>query len=255
MTHKVLICGIETSQLPKLKAADCDALIVKIKAGDKQAEEHFVLANARLVLSVVQRFKNKGNSDDLFQVGVIGLLKSVKYFDPKFGVKFSTYAVPMILGEIRRFMRDETSIKVSRRMRDTAYQALRFKEDFEKKHQSSPSIMEIASELHIDVQAVACALDAVSEPISIFEQTGSGEDSMSIMEQLACPNQSENSWIETVSLSSAIENLPERERQVLNLRYYLGKTQIEISQTLDISQAQVSRLEKNALEKLRKVLV
>lgn len=255
MTHKVTICGFDTAQLPRLKAKECDELIAKIKGGDTEAEDYFIKCNLRLVLSVVQRFSSRGSSDDLFQVGCVGLMKAIKNFDVGYNVRFSTYAVPMIIGEIRRFLRDETSIKVSRRIRDVAYKALKTKETMEREQQRIPCVMEIAAELDIPVKEISCALDAVSEPISIYETAYSdSDDSLMLMEQLFDAKENEENWLENVTLKSALKTLPLKEREVLELRYYIGKTQTEISSQIGISQAQVSRLEKNALTKLAKLM-
>ncbi len=253
--HKVVICGLDTSKLPKITAKECDELLLKVRNGDSDAKETLVMSNLRLVLSVVQRFSGKGNSDDLFQVGCVGLMKAVNNFNPAFNVKFSTYAVPMIIGEIRRYLKDSTSIKVSRNLRDVAYKALRAKELYEINNQRSPSMMEIAEEIDIPISEVACALDAVSEPRSLYESVYSdGDDSMMLMEQLSDNKSMDDVWSESIYLKDSIKKLPEKERQVLTLRYYVGKTQMEISEAIGISQAQVSRLEKNALNRLREMI-
>lgn len=253
--HKVVICGVDTNALPRLDKKQCDALIAKAAAGDKEARDKLVNANIRLVLSVVQRFNNKGNSDDLFQVGMVGLLKAVDNFDSSFNVRFSTYAVPMIIGEIRRFLKDSSGIKVSRSLRDTAYKVLKAKEKIERDRQIVPSATEIAAEIDLPVKEVVCALDAVSEPVYLQDPVFSdGEDSMSLEEQIGDDKCTEDRWIDKISISSAIKSLPEKERKVLLLRYYYGKTQTEISKIVSVSQAQVSRLEKNALEKVKAFL-
>lgn len=255
MVHKVVICGVDTNALPRLDKKQCDALIAKAAAGDKEARDKLVNANIRLVLSVVQRFNNKGNSDDLFQVGMVGLLKAVDNFDSSFNVRFSTYAVPMIIGEIRRFLKDSSGIKVSRSLRDTAYKVLKAKEKIERDRQIVPSATEIAAEIDLPVKEVVCALDAVSEPVYLQDPVFSdGEDSMSLEEQIGDDKCTEDRWIDKISISSAIKSLPEKERKVLLLRYYYGKTQTEISKIVSVSQAQVSRLEKNALEKVKAFL-
>lgn len=250
--HKVVINGLNTQTLPKLSQIESEELLKKIKNGDKVAKEYFVTANIRLVLSVVQRFSNKGNSDDLFQVGIVGLMKAIEGFDLKYNVRFSTYAVPMILGEIRRYVKDSSGIKVSRSLRDVAYKALRAKEKFEIEHQVSPNLMEIASEIDIPIAEVVSALDAVSDTISLQENVFSDEDdSLCLMEQIGDEKQCEELWAQNLCLSDAIKLLPAKEREVLVMRYYIGKTQIEISQNIGISQAQVSRLEKNAIQKIK----
>ncbi|NLZ25598.1 MAG: SigB/SigF/SigG family RNA polymerase sigma factor [Clostridiales bacterium] len=255
--RKVEITGLNTSELPKLTGKECDALMRKIRDGDTGAREKFLKANMRLVLSIVGRFAHtQENCDDLFQVGCVGLLKALDNFDFSLGVRFSTYAVPMIIGEIKRFLRDRTSIKVSRNIRDTAYKALKAREKLLESSQShDPSIFEIAKELDIDVKEIACALDAVSEPLYIFDNVYSDdEDGMTLLDQLADEKNTTENWTENLALKEALKEIPEREKNVLMLRYFYGKTQVEISNATGISQAQVSRLEKNAVEKLRKQL-
>ncbi len=253
--RKVVINGIDTKSLPKLTQCECVELLAKTKQGDKDAKDKLVIANLRLVLSMVQRFSSRANSDDLFQVGVVGLMKAIDGFDPKFNVRFSTYAVPMITGEIRRFIKDGTGIKVSRSMRDVAYKALKAKEMYELENSTAPTMMEIAEEIDVPLRDVVCALDAVSETVSLQERVYSdGDDGMLLMEQIGDSKQSEEIWSTDIAIREAIKNLPDRERQVLNLRYYVGKTQMEISKSIGISQAQVSRLEKNALGKIKECL-
>lgn len=253
--HKVVINGIDTRSLPKLKPKECEELLELVKKGDKEAKDKLVVANIRLVLSIVQRFSNRAGSDDLFQSGMIGLMKAIDGFDSKFNVRFSTYAVPMISGEIRRFIKDSTGIKVSRSMRDTAYKALRAKEMLELKNSTSPTMLEIASEIDIPLKEVVCALDAVSETVSLQECVyNDGEDGLLLMEQIADSTQNEETWSTSLALREGIKSLPEREKSVLAMRYYLGKTQTEISKSMGISQAQVSRLEKNALGKIKECL-
>lgn len=250
--HKVVINGIDTHFLPKLKQKECEDLLIKAKQGDKDAKDKLVIANIRLVLSIVQRFSNRANSDDLFQSGMVGLMKAIDGFDSKFNVRFSTYAVPMISGEIRRFIKDNTGIKVSRSMRDTAYKALKAKELLELKNATSPTMLEIAEEIDIPLKEVVCALDAVSETVSLQECVyNDGEDGLLLMEQIADSSQNEEVWSTSLALREGIKALPQREKDVLTMRYYSGKTQMEISQSLGISQAQVSRLEKNALSKIK----
>ncbi len=253
---RVNICGIDTSLLPKLSGKECDALILKIKSGDTEARDLFLRANMRLVLSIVGRFsKSNESSDDLFQVGMIGLLKALDNFDATLDVRFSTYAVPMIIGEIKRFLRDRTSIKVSRSMRDTAYKALKAREKLIESSVNEPNMLEIAEEIGVSVKEVACALDAVSEPVSFYEPVFSdGEEGMEILDQLADKKENSDNWSERISLYEALKNVPERELEVVRLRYFDGKTQIEISEIVGISQAQVSRLEKSAMAKLRQAL-
>lgn len=252
MSHKVVICGVNTETLPKLSAQESQECLIKIKQGDNECREYFVMGNLRLVLSIVQRFNNKGNSDDLFQVGCVGLMKAINNFDLKYNVRFSTYAVPMIIGEIKRFLKEETSIKVSRSMRDTAYKALRAKEMIENSTSASAHIVDIANYIDLPVDQVACALDAVSEPISLYESVyKDGEDSLMLMEQLCDVDCTEEKLAERISLNDAFAFLPDKEKLVLDLRYYIGKTQIEISKQIGISQAQVSRLERTALERIK----
>lgn len=250
--HKVTVCGLNTQSLPKLTTSQSDALMIKLKQGDKMAREEFINANIRLVLSVVQRFYNKGNSDDLFQVGMIGLLKAVDGFDMAYNVRFSTYAVPMIMGEIRRWVKDSSGIKVSRNLRDIAYKALKCKEVMELRQQASPSLMEIAAEIDIPLRQVEEALDAVSDTMSLQEQVFSdGEDSLLLLEQISDTKQNEELWTENISIRDGMIALPDKEKEVIMLRYFVGKTQVEISNKIGISQAQVSRLEKNAISRLK----
>ncbi|HKL94085.1 MAG TPA: SigB/SigF/SigG family RNA polymerase sigma factor [Clostridia bacterium] len=255
--HKVEISGVNTSTLPKLTAKQSEELMKRISQGDEEAREEFLYANMRLVLSIIGRFSRSTEcSDDLFQVGCVGLLKALNNFDFSLNVRFSTYAVPMIIGEIKRFLRDHSGVKVSRNVRDVAYKAFKIRENLMANNTNGePSLFEIASELDIDSSEIACALDAVSEPVSFFEPVYSdGEESMLLLDQLSDEKDTADNWMENLSLTEALKYLPEKEREVLEHRYYQGKTQIEISKIVDISQAQVSRLEKNAIEKLRKVL-
>ena len=253
--QKVMICGIDTASLPKIGNKECIQLIHQIEEGSMLAREELIMSNLRLVLSVVKRFSGKGSSDDLFQVGVIGLIKAIDNFDTKFNVRFSTYAVPMIIGEIRRYIKDNSAVKVSRSTRDIAYKALHAKEIMEKNNSASPSIMEIAEEIDIPVNEVACALDAVSETRSLYESVyNDGEDNLMLMDQLSTNKKLEDEWSDTYLIRDCIKNLPRREKQVLTLRYYVGKTQTEISKALNVSQAQVSRLEKTALERIRSMI-
>lgn len=255
MVHKVVICGVDTNTLPKLNKEQSEALMKRAKHGDKIARDELTKANIRLVLSVVQRFNNKGNSDDLFQVGMVGLLKAIDNFDDRFNVRFSTYAVPMIIGEIKRFLKDGTGIKVSRSMRDTAYKVLKAKEEIERERQITPTAVEIAEEIDLPIKEVVCALDAVSEPVYLQEPVyNDGEEGMILEEQIGDGKNTEERWTDKICLSDAIADLPEKERKVLVLRYFYGKTQTEISKQVNISQAQVSRLEKNALSKMKAYL-
>ncbi len=251
MAHRVTICGVDTNTLPKLKPSEQKELMTRLKSGDVNAREEFIRGNVRLVLSIVQRFKENGNSDDLFQVGCVGLLKAIDNFDISVGVMFSTYAVPMIIGEIRRFVRDASSLKVARQLRDTAYKALDARERLLRDGREG-TIMELSEELMIPERDIVDALDAVSEPVSLESKVwGDGEDSLLLMEQIADKNATEDIWTENFTLLDGIDRLTERERLILRLRYYEGNTQTEISEILNISQAQVSRLEKSAIMKLR----
>ena len=250
MANKVMIAGINTAELPKLKSEDIESLMKKVKSGDEMALDAFVVANLRLVLSIVQRFGGKGDkADDMFQVGCVGLMKAIDNFDETLGVKFSTYAVPMIIGEIRRFLRDNNSIRVSRSLRDIAYKSLQAKEKLSKNSFCEPSLDDIANYLNLPVKTVTFALDAISETVSLSEPVaGDGGDTIALMDQLKNLKDSDDSLYEKLALKEAIKNLSPRERQILLLRYYVGKTQMEVSEEVGISQAQVSRLEKSALK-------
>lgn len=254
--HKVTICGIDTSTLPRLTAARSEELLALIEKGDVAAKELFLRANMRLVLSVVGRFSaSQENADDLFQAGMVGMMKALNNFDRSLGMRFSTYAVPMIIGEIRRSLRDRTGIKVPRSMRDTAYKALKAREKIVESTMKDPGLTEIAEEIGMDMRQVACALDAVSEPVSFFEPAFSdGEDGMQILDQLADEKENADLWSEKIALAEALKQVPERELAVLKMRYFDGKTQNEISEKVGVSQAQVSRLEKSAVARLRKLL-
>ena len=254
--HKVTICGIDTSTLPRLTAARSEELLALIEKGDAAAKELFLRANMRLVLSVVGRFSaSQENADDLFQAGMVGMMKALNNFDRSLGMRFSTYAVPMIIGEIRRSLRDRTGIKVPRSMRDTAYKALKAREKIVESTMKDPGLTEIAEEIGMDMRQVACALDAVSEPVSFFEPAFSGgEDGMQILDQLADEKENADLWSEKIALAEALKQVPERELAVLKMRYFDGKTQNEISEKVGVSQAQVSRLEKSAVARLRKLL-
>ena len=254
MINKVEICGVNTSKLPVLTNEEKLMLFKKIKNGDKEAREKFVQGNLRLVLSVIQKFSNRGeNADDLFQVGCIGLMKSIDNFDLGQNVKFSTYAVPMIIGEIRRYLRDNNSIRVSRSLRDTAYKALSVKERLMAKNETEPSIDEIAKELGMEKEDIVFALDAIQEPVSLFEPVyNDGTDAIFVMDQLSDEKNLDENWIEEISLREAMKRLNEREKHILTLRFYKGRTQMEVAKELGISQAQVSRLEKTALKSMKK---
>ena len=251
---KVVICGINTSTLPKLSNAEMEELMKKIKQGNKNAKQQFIYANMRLVLSVAQRFLHKKfDADDLFQVGCVGLIKAIDNFDVNLGVKFSTYAVPMIMGEIRRFLRDNNAVRVSRSLRDIAYKALQAREELQKTMQHEPSVDDIAGFIGCKYADVACALDAISEPMSLSEPIYTDEqDEMELGEHIADEFDVNERYINNVSIKDAIATLSPREKKILLLRYYVGKTQVEVSQEVGISQAQVSRLEKSALKVVKK---
>ena len=250
--NRVVISGVNTSTLPKLKNEEIVKLMREVKAGDEFARDKFVVANLRLVLSVVQRFSSfSDKADDMFQVGCVGLIKAIDNFDESLNVKFSTYAVPMIIGEIRRYLRDNNSVRVSRSIRDTAYRALKVKEEIVKKFNYEPTPAEIAKILDVDESEINFALDAISDTISLNEPVYTdGNETVRIMDQIASVNDDEN-LVEKMTLNDAIKNLSDREKEILLMRYYVGKTQMEVSGEVGISQAQVSRLEKTALKTLR----
>ncbi len=252
MRNSVVICGIDTSQIEKLSDKQTSELLVKIKNGDQEAREKFLIANFRLVLSIVKRFRLKTNNlDDVFQAGSVGLIKALDNFDLKFGVKFSTYAVPMIIGEIKRFLRDGNSLRVPRSVRDKAYLVLKTRNELEKTI-DNPSTQEIADKMQIAVSEVAYALDAISDTVSLFDPVYNKDgDTLTIVDQLGDNKNTEENWTEKVALDSALRKLEYREQRIIELRYFEGKTQTEISGELGISQAQVSRLEKNALKEIK----
>ena len=255
--NKVEICGVNTSKLPVLTAEEKAELFRRIKSGDEQARELYIKGNLRLVLSVIRRFQNSSeNADDLFQIGCIGLIKAIDNFDTTLQVKFSTYAVPMIIGEIRRYMRDNNSIRVSRSLRDTAYKAIYAKENYMKKNQKEPTVQEIAEEIGISKEDIVFALDAIQVPMSLQEPVyNDGGDALYVMDQLSDQTNKEEKWIEDLSLEEAMKHLGERERYIIKLRFFQGKTQMEVADEIQISQAQVSRLEKNALKTMRQYLI
>ncbi len=254
MASKVEICGVNTAKLPLYKEAEMMEMIEKVKAGDKETRDKFIQGNLRLVLSVIQRFSNRGeNPDDLFQVGCIGLIKALDNFDTSHGVKFSTYAVPMIIGEIRRYLRDNNSIRVSRSMRDLAYKSLQAREALASRLQREPTVTEIAEELDARREDVVMALESIQEPVSLFEPVFHDDgDAIYVMDQVQDTKNTDVKWIENLSLSEAMKKLTPRERHILNMRFFEGKTQMEVAKEISISQAQVSRLEKNALKYMRK---
>lgn len=251
---KVEICGVNTSELPVLTNEEMQRLFVKIKAGDMKAREEFIQGNLRLVLSIIQRFNRRGEPvDDLFQVGCIGLIKAIDNFDLSHNVRFSTYAVPMIIGEIRRYLRDNNSIRVSRSLRDIAYKALQAREQLIYKNSTEPTIIEIANELELPKEEVVFALEAIQEPISLFEPIfhDSG-DAIFVMDQVKDDKEEDEVWTKKITLNEALKRLNHREREILDLRFFKGRTQMEVAEEIGISQAQVSRLEKNALKQMRK---
>ena len=256
MTNKVEICGVNTSTLPILSKKEKDELFIKIKNGDKDARDIFIKGNLRLVLSVIQRFSNRGeNPDDLFQVGCIGLIKAIDNFDTSVGVQFSTYAVPMIIGEVRRFLRDEGPLRVSRSLKDTAYKALRAKERFISEHMREPTISEIAKEIDAECSDVVFALDAIADPVSLSEPVyHDGGEPIYVMDQVRDTKNTDSNWLESIALNEAMKHLDEREKHILDLRFFYGKTQMEVAEEIGISQAQVSRLEKSALKQMRKIV-
>ena len=253
--NKVEICGVNTSKLKVLTEKEKMELLHKMKSGDKNARDELISGNLRLVLSVIQRFTNRGeNLDDLFQVGCIGLMKAIDHFDVEQGVKFSTYGVPMIIGEIRRYLRDNNSIRVSRSLRDTAYKAMKAKEAFTNEHDREPSMDELAKILDIDRGDVVMALESIVDPVSLYEPVFSdGGDTIYVMDQVG-DNNDDNNWLDEIVLKQAIHDLSDREKNILSMRFFQGKTQMEVAGEIGISQAQVSRLEKAALQKIKKDL-
>ena len=254
---KVEICGVNTSRLKLLSEAKKRELLHRIHSGTpeerKQARDEMINGNLRLVLSVIQRFVGRGeNPDDLFQVGVIGLIKAIDNFDPELDVRFSTYGVPMIIGEIRRYLRDNNAVRVSRSMRDTAYRAMQIKEQLTARNNREPTVEEIARLMDTPKENVVLALEAVVEPVSLYEPVFSdGGDTVYVMDQIG-DNSDDNTWLEELALKEAIQNLSEREKRILTLRFFRGKTQMEVAAAIGISQAQVSRIEKNALNSIKK---
>lgn len=256
LINKVEICGVNTAKLPILKEKEMKDLLLKMRAGDNSARDKFIKGNLRLVLSVIQRFNNRGeNVDDLFQVGCIGLMKSIDNFDLNQNVKFSTYAVPMIIGEIRRYLRDNNVIRVSRSLRDIAYKALIVRDKFIKDTNKEPTISQISEELNIPREEVIFALDAIQDPVSLFEPIyHDGGDAIYVMDQISDSKNSDDSWLEDILIKEAMKKLNKRENRILKLRFFNGRTQMEVADELGISQAQVSRLEKTALKHMRKYI-
>lgn len=254
--YKVEICGVNTSKLPLLTDEEKTELFDKIRQGDKEARETFIKGNLRLVLSIIQRFSGSNeNIDDLFQIGCIGLMKAIDNFDTTLNVKFSTYAVPMIIGEVRRYLRDNNSIRVSRSIRDTAYKVIYTREAMMKESDREPTIEELAKKLDIPAQDIVTALDAIQSPVSLYEPVyADSGDALYIMDQISDKKNKEDKWVEDISLKAAIDRLTNREHRIIELRYFEGKTQMEVAQEIQISQAQVSRLEKKALRSMKNYL-
>ena len=254
--YKVEICGVNTAKLPLLTNEEKDTLFRRILKGDEEAREQYIKGNLRLVLSVIQRFSSSNeNVDDLFQIGCIGLIKAIDNFDITQNVRFSTYAVPMILGEVRRYLRDNNSIRVSRSLRDTAYKAIYAREGLTRKNAREPTLMEIAQEIGISKEDITYALDAIQSPVSLYEPIyPDGGDPLYVMDQIKDKKSSEENWVEEISLREAMNRLPGRERHIIDLRFFEGKTQTEVAEEIHISQAQVSRLHKNALKAMRNYL-
>jgi RNA polymerase sporulation-specific sigma factor len=252
--NKVEICGVNTSKLPVLKSARMKELLQRVRQGDEEARQELIQGNLRLVLSVIQRFNNRGEYvDDLFQVGCIGLIKAIDNFDLSQNVKFSTYAVPMIIGEIRRYLRDNNPIRVSRSLRDIAYKALQVRDRLINRHSKEPTISELAEELGLPREEVVYALDAIQEPVSLFEPIyHDGGDPIYVMDQVGDDKNEDVNWLEGIAIREAIEKLSEREKRILKLRFFEGRTQMEVAEEIGISQAQVSRLEKAALKHMRR---
>lgn len=254
--YKVEICGVNTSQLPLLKEEEKAELFKRIKAGDEEARRRYIEGNLRLVLSVIQRFSNASEHiDDLFQIGCVGLIKAIDNFNPDMMVKFSTYAVPMIVGEVRRFLRDNNTIRVSRSLRDIAYKAIYAREELTRRTLREPTICEIAGEIGVSKEEIVYALDAIQSPVSLYDPVYTeGGDTLYMMDQISDKTQKEEKWVEDLALEEAMRRLPDRERNIIRKRFFDGKTQMEVAEEIHISQAQVSRLEKNALKTMRKYL-
>ena len=254
--NKVELCGVNTSRLPVLNAEEKETLLKKAREGDAAARERYIQGNLRLVLSVIKRFSNSSeNADDLFQIGCIGLIKAIDNFDTTLNVRFSTYAVPMIIGEIRRYLRDNSSYRIPRSLRDIAYKAMQAKERLAKNAQKEPTLEEIAAECEIPVEDVVYALDAIQTPLSLFDPVYTdGGDTLYVMDQISDKKNKEEHWVEDLSLSDALSHLNERDEHIIRLRFFEGKTQTEVAEEIHISQAQVSRLEKSALKSMKHYL-
>ena len=255
MIRKVEICGVNTNKLPVLSNKEKQELLEKIKNGDELAREKFINGNLRLVLSVIQRFSNRGeNPDDLFQVGCIGLIKSIDNFDLSQNVQFSTYAVPMIIGEVRRYLRDNNSIRVSRSIRDLAYKVLAVKEKYSKEKQKDITVEEIAKELNVEVSDVVMCLDAIQTPVSLQEPVyGDGNENIFLMDQVKDKKNNDEYWTENITIAEAMKKLSDKEKNIVQRRFFDGRTQMEVAEEIGISQAQVSRLEKNAIEHIKRI--
>lgn len=254
MLHKVEICGVNTSKLPLLTKKEKEELFKQIKEGNEEARKKFINGNLRLVLSIIKRFNGRGeNADDLFQVGCVGLIKAIDNFDIAQGVQFSTYAVPMIIGEIKRYLRDNNSIRVSRSVRDLAYKAMQFKEKYIKEHGKDPTILEIAKELDVDEEDVSMSLDAIQDPISLQEPVfNDGQENIFVMDQVKDSKNTDEFWAENMTIMQAMSKLNDKEKMIINKRFFEGRTQMEVASEIGISQAQVSRLEKSAITHLKK---
>lgn len=254
--YKVEICGVNTAKLPLLGSEEKEKLFERIKAGDKEAREEYIQGNLRLVLSIIQRFSgNSENVDDLFQIGCIGLMKAIDNFDTSQGVKFSTYAVPMIIGEIRRYLRDNNAIRVSRSIRDVAYKAIYAREALTRELNRDPTLAEIAERTGLSQEEISEALDAIQTPVSLYEPVyKEGGDALYVMDQVCDKKNREEAWVEELSLKEAMKRLPGREKMIIDMRFFQGKTQMEVAREIHISQAQVSRLEKNALKSMKNYL-
>mgnify|MGYP001087542187 FL=1 len=255
MIRKVEISGVNTSKLPVLSNNEKKELLIRIKNGDEEAREQFINGNLRLVLSVIQRFSNRGeNPDDLFQVGCIGLIKSIDNFDLSQNVQFSTYAVPMIIGEVRRYLRDNNSIRVSRSVRDLAYKVLALKDKYNKEQQKELTVEEIAKKLEVEVDDVVMCLDAIQTPVSLQEPVyGDGSESIYLMDQVKDKKNNDEYWTENITIAEAMKKLNEKEKNIVQRRFFDGRTQMEVAEEIGISQAQVSRLEKNAIEHIKRI--
>ena len=255
MLNKVEICGVNTSKLPLLTKKEKEELFVKIKNGDEDARQKFINGNLRLVLSVIQRFYGRGeNADDLFQVGCIGLIKAIDNFDLSQNVQFSTYAVPMIIGEVKRYLRDNNSIRVSRSVRDLAYKSMQFKEKYTKEHGKEPTIEQIAKELGVTKEEIALSFDAIQDPVSLQEPVyNDGTENIYIMDQVKDSKNTDEAWTEKMTIMQIMKKLNDKEKMIITKRFFDGRTQMEVADEIGISQAQVSRLEKNAIDHIRRL--